>query len=146
MAGSKQVTINQSFYDKMDKLRDGAKEKAWTKGEEVVSYAVAISPVWTGAYVESFSVRARGNSSGRMRKSQYNPDSPESVNRELKKSPSEVAALKESEAARLREEVRSIDPLEQNGFTLRNRAPHAQLVEDKLGHAVFRRTKARFSG
>lgn len=137
MAGSKQVTINQSFYDKMDKLRDGAKEKAWTKGEEVASYAVAISPVFAGAYVKSFSVRKRGDSSGRMRKSEFPTG-------ELELSAKQ--ALKESEAARLREEVRSIDPLEQNGFTLRNRAPHAQLVEDKLGHAVFRRTKARFSG
>lgn len=146
MAGSKQVTINQSFYDKMNRLSDIAKEKVWTKGEEVVSYAVAISPVWSGAYVESFSVRERGDSSGLMRKSKYDPDAPDSVNKEVKKSPSEVAALKEQEAARLRSEVRSVDPLEEKGFTLRNRAPHAQLVEDKLGHAVFRRTKARFTG
>ena len=127
---SVQVTINQSFYKKLDGFRDEVKEKAWSKGEQIVSYAASISPVQTGAYVESFSVVARGAGGGRSRTSNNK----------------QVVADKESkkldEAARLRGEVRAIDPLEENGFTLRNRAPHANAVEDQ--HLVFARTKDRF--
>ena len=127
---ARQVTINQSFYKKMDALRNGVKERVWSKGEEVVSYAAAISPVQTGAYVESFSVVPRGAGGGRSRTSNNRP----------------VLADKEGkkmdEASRLRAEVRAIDPLEENGFTLRNRAPHANEVEAK--HSVILRTKDRF--
>jgi hypothetical protein len=127
---AKQVTINQSFYNKLDKLRGDVKEKVWSKGEEVVSYAAAISPIQTGAYIESFSVVPRGSGGGRSRSSN---------NKEVV---ADKEAKKLDEAARLRAEVRAIDPLETNGFTLRNRAPHANTVEDN--HLVFARTKDRF--
>lgn len=127
---AKQVTINQSFYKKMDALRNGVKERVWSKGEEVVSYAVAVSPVDTGAYVESFSVVARGAGGGRSRTSNNRPSI---VDKDSKK---------QEEAARLRADVRAIDPLEEGGFTLRNRAPHSNEVEQK--HNVFLRTKDRF--
>lgn len=127
---AKQVTINQSFYKKMDALRNGVKEKVWSKGEEVVSYAVSVSPVDTGAYVESFSVVARGAGGGRSRTSNNRPSI---VDKDSKK---------QEEAARLRADVRAIDPLEEGGFTLRNRAPHSNEVEQK--HNVFLRTKDRF--
>ena len=64
---AKQITINQSFYKKMDQLENQIREKVWSKGEEVVSYAAAISPVQTGAFVESFSVVPRGSGGGRPR-------------------------------------------------------------------------------
>jgi hypothetical protein len=51
-------------------------------------------------------------------------------------------AKKQDEASRLRAEVRAVDPLEENGFVLRNRAPHNTVVEDK--HNVFLRTQDRF--
>lgn len=127
---AKQVTINQSFYKKMDQLENQVREKVWTKGEEVVSYAATISPVQTGAFVESFSVVARGSGGGRSRSSHNKPVVVDK------------ASKKQEEAARLRAEVRAIDPLEESGFTLRNRAPHANAVEAK--HAVFLRTKDRF--
>lgn len=127
---AKQITINQSFYQKMDKLENQVREKVWSKGEEVVSYAASISPVQTGAFVESFSVVPRGAGGGRSRTSNNKPIL------------ADKAGKKQEEAARLRAEVRAIDPLEQNGFTLRNRAPHANVVEAR--HAVFLRTKDRF--
>lgn len=127
---AKQITINQSFYKKMDQLENQVKEKVWTKGEEVVSYAATISPVQTGAFVESFSVVPRGSGGGRSRSSHNRPIV------------ADKAGKKQEEAARLRAEVRAIDPLEESGFTLRNRAPHANAVEAK--HAVFLRTKDRF--
>jgi hypothetical protein len=127
---AKQITINQSFYKKMGQLQNQVREKVWTKGEEVVSYAVAISPVYSGAFVESFSVVPRGSGGGRSRSSEGRPIV------------ADKAGKKQEEAARLRADVRAIDPLEGDGFTLRNRAPHANVVEAK--HAVFLRTKDRF--
>ena len=127
---AKQITINQSFYRKMDQLENQVREKVWSKGEEIVSYAAAISPVQTGAFVESFSVVPRGSGGGRSRTSNNKPIL------------ADKAGKKQEEAARLRAEVRAVDPLEEGGFTLRNRAPHANAVEAK--HAVFLRTKDRF--
>ena len=130
--GKTQITINSSFYKKMEEARNDVKEKVWIKGEEIVSYAAAISPVQTGAFVESFSVVARGSGGGRSRSSNNKPVL----------SLAEKDSKKQGEAARLRSEVRVIDPLEDQGFTLRNRAPHNKKVEDK--HQVFSRTKDRF--
>lgn len=127
---AKQITINQSFYRKMDQLENKVREKVWSKGEEIVSYAATISPVQTGAFVESFSVVPRGSGGGRSRSSDGRPVL------------ADKAGKKQEEAARLRAEVRAVDPLEESGFTLRNRAPHANAVEAR--HAVFLRTKDRF--
>ena len=127
---SKQVTINQSFYKKMDELENTAKERILSKGEEIVSYAAIISPVQTGAYVESFSVVPRGAGGGRSRSSNNKPIVADKDGKKL------------AEAERLKAEVRQIDPLESDGFTLRNRAPHANDVERK--HNVFLRVKDRF--
>lgn len=130
--GKTQITINRSFYKKMEQMENQIKEKIWLKGEEVVSYAVAISPIDTGAYVESFSVVDRNSGGGISRSSLGRPKLELSVKEGVKK----------DEAERLRQEVRSIDPLEEKGFTLRNRSPHNKTVEDK--HGVFLRTKDRF--
>lgn len=127
---ARQVTINQSFYKKMDQIRETAREGFWLKGEEIVSYAAAISPVQTGAFVESFSVVPRGAGGGRSRSSDGRPIL------------ADKNAKRADEGARLRSEVRAVDPLEDQGFTLRNRAPHANEVEQK--HSVFLRTKDRF--
>lgn len=127
---SKQITINKSFYDKMDLIKNRTRDGVYSKGEQIVSYAVAISPVRTGAYVESFSVVERGAGGGRSRSSNGRPVLVDKVGK------------KEEEAARLRAAIRSIDPLESGGFTLRNRAPHANDVESR--HRVFAKTKDRF--
>ena len=130
--GETQITINQSFYKKMDEIENRVKHEVYSKGEEIVSYAAAISPVQTGAYVESFSVVERGAGGGRSRSSKNRPTLPTGAK----------DALKQDEADRLRSEIRSIDPLESEGFTLRNRSPHNKDVENK--HNVFLRTKDRF--
>lgn len=127
-----QVTIKPSYYKKMDLIKGRIKHAVFTKSEEIVSYAVAISPVDTGAYVESFSVTSRGSRSGRSRSS----------NGRRKLSLGEKEGVKMDQASRLRAELEAIDPLETNGFTLTNNSPHSYLVEDK--HGVFLRTKDRF--
>jgi hypothetical protein len=130
--GYSQITINKSFYKKMEALENRVKHDVFTKGQEIVSYAVSISPVDTGAYVESFSVVGRGAGGGRSRSSENR--------RRL--GTSEKEGVKMDEAARLRAELEAIDLTDEKGFTLRNRAPHNKAVEDK--HAVFLRTKDRF--
>lgn len=127
-----QVTITPSFYKKMDLLENRIKHSVFTKGEEIVSYAVAISPIDTGAYVESFSVTTRGSRSGRSRSS----------SRRRKLEGGEKEGFKMDQASRLRAELESIDPLESNGFTLTNNSPHSYEVEKR--HSVFLRTKDRF--
>ena len=138
--GKTQITINQSFYKKMDEIENRVKEQVYTKGEEVVSYAASISPVYSGAYVKSFSVVARGAGGGRSRTSGYIPDVEAGTREHEYKGDKE--ALKQDQAARLRSQIRAIDPLESEGFTLRNRSPHNKIVENK--HNVFLRTKDRF--
>ena len=130
--GKTQITINASFYKKMDQLENRIKHEVFIKGEEVVSYAAAISPVDTGAYVESFSVVGRGAGGGRSRSSENRPKIPKGAK----------DAKRQDEASRLRAEVRNIDPFESEGFTLRNRAPHNKDVDEK--DHVFLRTKDKF--
>ena len=139
--GKTQITINSSFYKKMEQIENKIKERVWTKGEEVVSYAASISPVYSGAYVKSFSVVPRGGGGGRMRQSPFAQDVADNqLGREEYKGDKD--ALKQGEAERLRASVRSIDPLESEGFTLRNRSPHNKIVEQK--YLVLGRTKDRF--
>ena len=140
--GKTQITINTSFYKKDDELENLVKERVWTKGEEIVSYAVAISPIYSGAYVNSFSVVPRGGGGGRMRKSAFSQDVAENQLGRNELPEGAKDALRNTRANELRESVRSIDPLESEGFTLRNRAPHNKEVEQK--HNVFLRTKDRF--
>lgn len=127
---AKQVTINKSFYDKMDQLENVARNRIFDKGEQIVTYAAHASPVDTGAYIESWSVVSRNAGGGRSRTSNNKPKV------------ADKQGKREAEASRLRQEVNSIDPLEEKGFTLRNRAPHANDVERK--HRVVARTKDRF--
>lgn len=137
--GKTQITFNPAKM--IEQIENKVKEKVWTKGEEIVSYAAAISPVYSGAYVKSFSVVPRGGGGGRMRKSTYGQDyEDDALGRQEYKG--DKNALKQAEAARLRDSVRSIDPLDSEGFTLRNRSPHNKIVEQK--HLVLGRTKDRF--
>jgi hypothetical protein len=148
---SKQITINDSFYKKIGGIKAAAEEKVKDRAEAIVDYAVSISPVDTGAYVESFSVVPRGAGGGRMRSSKGRAKAPNPI------------AVKEQEAARLKSDLDKIDIVESGGFVLRNRAPHANSVETgegwprkikrrktrkikhtKKGYYVFLKTKDRF--
>ena len=135
---AKQVTINDSFYKKIGGLKKAAEEQVKSRAEEIVDYAVSISPVDTGAYVESFSVAPRGASGGRMRSSKGRPKGQDRF------------AVQERQAARLKADLDKIDIAEAGGFVLRNRAPHANNVETGAGwpitegYYVFQRTKDRF--
>lgn len=134
---AKQVTINDSFYKKLGRIKELAEEEVKLRAKDIVDYAVDISPVDTGAYVESFSVVPRGAGGGRMRSSKGRP---RKQNRQ---------AVQEQEKARLSQEIDTLDIAEAGGFTLRNRAPHANDVEYgenwiRDGYYVFTQTRDRF--
>lgn len=127
---SVQVTIGKSFYDKLEAIEEEAKREAVKMGQEIVEFAVSISKVDTGAYVESFSVVPRGAGGGRSRSSRNKPKA------------SNPEALKAKVIGDLKSSVASMDLSETGGFTLRNRAPHANYVE--LRYLIFDQTRNRF--
>lgn len=107
--------------------------------ENIGDYATSISPVWSGAYVKSFSFVPAGSGAGRMRKSKIEEDNRESRSQII------------SEAqGNLRSDLANIDLSEVRGIVLRNRSPHSREVEygptpqNPAGYAVFARVKDKF--
>ena len=107
-------------------------DKVEDKLVNVASYGIQISPVDTGAYVESMSIRPRGSSSGRMRKSDIREKAPD---KQAKKD--EAKALIKSDAAQYKQQI-----IDAGGAVIINRSPHAKDVEDK--DQVFGRMKDKF--
>lgn len=131
---SKQVTINQSFFKKLARLEEIVGDKTEEKLMSLGSYAVQISPVDTSAYVQSMSFRPIGSGGGRMRSSNNRTPLPSAAKQDAK----------DQAKAELANDLKAYrnDILERGGAVLKNRAPHANDVEDK--YDVFRRTKGRF--
>jgi hypothetical protein len=121
-----QVTISPSFQAKMTKLDELIGEKI---GEKLISfglYAVEISPVDTGAFVESWSLRPIGSSSGRRRQ------------REGKLPKNTAAAKADARNNILTDAAKYTDQIvEKGGAVLVNRSSDAKEV-DKLFQTVGR--------
>jgi len=126
-----QVTISPRFQKKMDRLGeligDGVEEKI----ESLGLYAVQVSPVFSGAFAKSWSIRPIGSSSGRSRKS-----GPEKVP-DVQATKEEAKALIRGDVARFKDEI-----IEKGGAVLTNRAPHAREVDAK--YATIANIKDRF--
>jgi hypothetical protein len=124
------LTINKSFNDKMLLLQQTVEERAKEELFSIADYAISISPVDTGAYVESFSFtvgagRPRGKSSRNKPK----------VSREQA---TEVAR------SNLYGDAERFNLETSDKITLRNNAPHARAVEDKHGYGVFTKVRNKF--
>ena len=124
------VVVNKSFDDKLNKMVELAEEEVKDRLEHVANYALFISPVDTGAYVESFSFtvgagRPRGKSSANRPKVPRG----EAVERARANLYSDLERFK----------LGSSDTI-----TLRNNAPHAQKVEDIHGYSVFTKVRNKF--
>ena len=135
---SKQITINSSFFAKIEKLEEDTERKAKDKLKQIAKFATDISPVDTAAYVESFAFVQAGAGGGRSRTSNNKPTGQNGE-----------AARAESYATLLGD----IDRLDFDAApkaTLRNRSPHARAVEDggvnwrKSGYGIFRRVRNAF--
>ena len=124
------IKINNSFYDKLAKLEDDIERQTKEELFSIADYAISISPVDTGAYVESFSFtvgagRPRGKSSKNKPK----------VSREQATSIARNNLYGDAERFNLETS---------NKITLRNNAPHARTVEDKHGYGVFTKVRNKF--
>jgi|SRR5210317_676338 hypothetical protein len=124
------------------RLNDLAEEKIEERLEDLADYATRISPVDTGAYVTSFSIKRAGAGGGRSRSSE---NKPRNQNPETKKQEAYGQLLTDIQAL-------NISDMIENGnvrITLRNRSPHARDVEDganwrSSGYHVFARIRRKF--
>jgi hypothetical protein len=110
-----------------DLIGDAIEEKLVSLG----NYAVQISPVQTGSFVESWSLSPIGTRGHRYKNSRNKP---------LKDNESAKAdgrANIASDANTYKEQI-----IEKGGAVLSNRAPHAKDVEEK--HRTITRVKDRF--
>lgn len=124
------IKINNSFYNKLAKIEDDVERQTKEELFSIADYAISISPVDTGAYVESFSFtvgagRPRGKSSKNKPK----------VSREQATSVARNNLYGDAERFNLETS---------NKITLRNNAPHARAVEDKHGYGVFTKVRNKF--
>lgn len=109
-----QVTVAKSFFKKLELLEQKTERAVKDKASDIISDAVDLSPVDTGAFVESWQINPRGETSSRARSSAGRPKLPESSKQ----------AKREEEKARLEGRVASFDIEDLSGFTITNRAPH----------------------
>lgn len=126
------VKIDQAGLDrKLKLLEQTAEEQAKDRLVDIAQFATSRSPVDTGAYVTSFSMK-HSYSSGRGRTSRNKPtqQSPE--------------AKRKEGLSQLLGDIETLKPLEQPLVVLSNGSPHADAVEYKHGYAVFTQVKDRF--
>ena len=127
-----QVTVSPSFQAKMDKLDELVGEKIEEKLVSLGNYAIEISPVKTGAFVESWSLRPIGSGSGRRKIS--------SENKPLKDNQAAKADARvniATDAAKFSDQI-----VDQGGAILTNRSPHAKEVDQK--YLTITRVRDRF--
>lgn len=109
-----QVTVATSFFKKIDSLSDKIEVQVKAKASAIVSQAVDLSPVDTGAFVESWMINPRGD---RTRRARSPSGRPSLIG-------GEKQAKRETEKARLLSRVASFDFKDLDGFTVTNTAPH----------------------
>ena len=122
------LITNPSLQQKMAALQFKADELLKDKLEAIADYAVVVSPVKTGAYVESFSF-AVGAGRPRGKSSNNRP----MANRE--------AAMQDART-NLYSDIDKMDLTKSDKVTLRNGSPHAVEVEKK--HSVFTKVRNKF--
>jgi hypothetical protein len=115
-----QVTVAKSFFKKLDMLEQKVEQRIKDKASEIVTDAVDVSPVHTGAFVESWQINPRGERSRRARSSAGRNPLPEGAKE----------AKRETEKGRLLSRVASFDFSTLDGFTLTNTAPHNEFIEE----------------
>jgi Asp-tRNA(Asn)/Glu-tRNA(Gln) amidotransferase C subunit len=109
-----QVTVARSFFKKLELLEQKVEKQIEDKASEIVTYAVDLSPVDTGAFVESWQINPRGDRTRRAR----SPSGREPLSDAGKE------AKRQEEKARLLNRVASFDLQQLSGFTITNTAPH----------------------
>lgn len=125
-----------TFKSIEEKINKAVSRQVKAKAKQIADTVVRqdISPVYSGAYVESFSIKLRGAGGGRMklqgaRKKSTNPQAHRDLARD-----------------NLYADIEALGKGLIDGFVLRNRSKHSRIVEDGLGktpaYKVF--AKVRF--
>ena len=114
-----QVTVGKSFFNKINYITAKVGDVVKDKATEVITEAVNLSPVDTGAFVESWQINPRGDRTALARSAAGRPSLPAGAKQ----------AKREQEKARLIGRIESFDTEKLDGFTLTNRAPHIPLIE-----------------
>lgn len=136
------MSIQATFSKIKGRLNDMAEEAIEERLEDLSDYATRISPVDTGAYVTSFSIKRAGQGGGRSRSSEGKP---QNQNPEAKRAEAYGQLVQDIQAL-------NISDMIENGnvrITLSNRSPHARNVEDgtnwrSSGYHVFTRIRRKF--
>jgi hypothetical protein len=115
-----QVTVGKSLFKQVDLLGQKLESAVMEKASDIVTDAVGLSPVHTGAFVESWQINPRGERSRRARSSAGRTPLPEGAKE----------AKRETEKSRLLSRVASFDFSTLDGFTLTNTAPHNEFIEE----------------
>ena len=115
-----QVTVGKSLFKQVDLMGQKLESAVMEKASDIVTDAVGLSPVHTGAFVESWQINPRGERSRRARSSAGRTPLPEGAKE----------AKRETEKSRLLSRVASFDFSTLDGFTLTNTAPHNEFIEE----------------
>ena len=126
-----QVTISPSFQKKMTKLEELVGDNLVEKLTSLGHYAVEISPVDTGAFVESWSLRPMGSGASRRLSSEGRPS------KDYGEAKDKARQNISQDAERLKDRI-----LKEGGATLRNGSPHAKDVDKK--YQTVGRVRDRF--
>ena len=118
-----QVTVGKSFFNKINYITAKVGDVVKDKATEVITEAVNLSPVDTGAFVESWQINPRGDRTALARSAAGRPSLPAGAKQ----------AKREQEKARLIGRIESFDTEKLDGFTITNRAPHIPLIESNKG-------------
>lgn len=137
MAKQTTIKVNKSFENKIKLLEQKVEDEVKDELFSIADYAIAISPVDTGAYVESFSMVPAGQGGGRSKMSEARTAS-------VKKGTASRQQFTDIARTNLYSDITKFSLETSDKITLRNRAPHAREVEDKHGWSVFTKVRNRF--
>ena len=122
-----QVTISNSFFNKIDQIKERKAEALKERMQEIATFTVSISPVDTGAYITSHSINGFRSRSSRGKPSGQAKD------------------VKAGEAlGQLMADIEGIDFETETKYILRNRSPHSSKVENLYGYAVYSQVRNVF--
>lgn len=125
------LRVNQkSISTKIKKLEEDTEDRIKMVLKDIAEDLSVRTPVDTGAYAESFSVRPSSDSGGRSRTSRGRP----------RNQPAEQ--FQGIALSNMISDINALQILDERSVRFRNRAPHADQVEDR--HQVFGATKDRF--
>ena len=138
------MSIQTTFDGLKNKIETRSAEAIEERLEDIVQYAVTVSPVSSGAYVNSFSIGKAGFGGGRSKSSK---NAPRGQNEQAKKQEALGNLYTDIQGLTIKQDLEDGN----TRYTLRNRSEHAQDVEDGTGwkntdgYYVFTKIKRKFT-